>query len=59
MKIGFDNEKYLKIQSEGSGSASSAASFTWSLAASCLMTSTLPGSFRAFTRTPRSRCCES
>ena len=53
MKIGFDNEKYLKMQSEHirNGSISSVTSCTWSSAESFLTIITLPAFCRALRRT--------
>ena len=54
MKIGFDNNKYLKISV--SVSTSSVISSTSNLAENCSMTTTHPGFFRALHLTASCGC---
>lgn len=58
MNIGFDNEKYLQMQSAHIREriAQSTTNFTWNLAANYLMTFTHPVYFRDPARTPRCVC---
>ena len=61
MEIGFDNDKYLKLQSQQirSASTNSAASCTWNSAANCLTTFTLPRVLPGFEPDSRGTCCSS
>ena len=58
MKIGFDNEKYLKIQSEHIKERIDqfAISCIWNLAESCLMTITPQEFFRDLRQIVSFRC---
>ena len=58
MRIGFDNDKYLKIQSEHirSGSVSLVISYIWNLVVNCLMITMHPEFCRDFSRTVNYRC---
>ena len=57
MKIGFDNEKYLKMQSEHiRASTSSTTSCIWNSAESCSTISTHPAFFRALHLTQNYAC---
>ena len=57
-KIGFDNDKYLKMQSEHirRESANLTTNFIWNLEASYLMTTTLPVFFQDLSRTASCAC---
>ena len=56
MKIGFDNQKYLSMQSEHIRERISQFDCTWNSEASCLTTSMPPGCCPASPRTVNSRC---
>lgn len=58
MKIGFDNDKYLKMQSEHIRERINQfeTNFIWNLAASFLMTTMLPEFFRDLSRTANCVC---
>ena len=61
MKIGFDNDKYLKMQSEHireriNQFGDLETNFIWNLAASFLMTTMLPEFFRDLSRTANCVC---
>ena len=68
MRIGFDNDKYLSMQSEHirdrrfsqsilrSGSVSLVISYIWNLVVNCLMITMHPEFCRDFSRTVNYRC---
>ena len=59
MKLGFDNDKYLKMQSDHIRERINQLeiSFIWNLAENSLMIFTLPGFCPALRPTVNSACC--